>query len=183
MQTSRLLRSCSFALILWSEAWRRNQDVLPDLSPPNFVAPANPSHWVSIDAPLPSNKSHPTKYRRLDHLSGEWDGENIRDLRARFLRMLRANHELSQPEAMVQPVAVALEPCPFSEYIDMTMTSGGEVLVIWTRRDIRVVDLRTGAIYTVHCPPISFYAHETVIVAELIEVEGQQGVLLVGPFR
>lgn len=98
---------------------------------------------------------------------------------------MRVKHRLAQPQALARPVAVALEPHPSHEIVAMTLTSGGEVLVLWLMKEVRVLDLRNGTAHTTPTSLLSFNSLTRLrrVVVGLFQFEGQEGVFLAAPFR
>ncbi|KAF8312312.1 hypothetical protein DL93DRAFT_2082169 [Clavulina sp. PMI_390] len=167
-RTCQRLRALSGYRDPWTALWHRLAEdrPLPALEPP-ALSPQDSTasqSFHSIKSIVPTTSS----------LSLE-DRSHPRN---RLVDILRVEHLLTIPHPTLHPQSHILEDEPTAVFINMAITAGGEVVVIWLMTQLTMLDRRTGRKYTCWLQqderPIS-----TLIAAHLFKRDGKEGVVVV----
>ncbi|KAF8316286.1 hypothetical protein DL93DRAFT_2078003 [Clavulina sp. PMI_390] len=179
-QTCRRLHEISRLELPWIELWRRLAlaDSLPPLRPESYTRPLEhteplqASKTVTLQVPYSYPASIP-----LDSL--------VNSPRYRIQRILDVQHRLHASENTIcaREINLPVISCPEHEFIDMAMTAEGEVLVVWEKSGLRVVDLRYVMTLTLQfAHPTTSRRRQGSVAAAMCEYKGSVGVLIAGEF-
>ncbi|KAF8316292.1 hypothetical protein DL93DRAFT_2226844 [Clavulina sp. PMI_390] len=103
--------------------------------------------------------------------------------RCRMQRVLEIHHRLHAREHQIHALEIAqpVRDCPANEFISMSMTSGGEVLVVGLLSGLIVVDLRYKTKFTLQLAHSdTHHPYMRKMVTAMSEYEGAAGVLIAG---
>ncbi|KAF8316375.1 hypothetical protein DL93DRAFT_774118 [Clavulina sp. PMI_390] len=182
-KTCKLLYHCASDNFVWRRAWTLARVPLPPLEPPALVLPD--VDWLSLNPRPDADAQYTTE---ISPIEGFHRMERLNALpsigyHARYIEAIRVQHQLRQPQVVMERLTVALPYLSFSEGRNTAFASGGDVFVSWLDKKLHIFDLRMGLKYTATLRHSSYHTRSgaecSLILAHLMTYEEALGVLIV----
>ncbi|KAF8320883.1 hypothetical protein DL93DRAFT_2163845 [Clavulina sp. PMI_390] len=160
--------------------------------------------WINLhrrlvqrgDLPRPIEYSRPLRYRGKPSSKGTTSGPRISissesksgddsSARSHILRTLSVQCRIrtSNENIHAREISIPVEDYRFKEFVSMSMTAGGEALVIWMLSRLLVFDLRHATSLILHLDRVTTdFPQNRKFAVTLCESGGESGILIVGNF-